>query len=131
MSLNFVSEVTQDYLIFTYVLSLSALQIAAGATKLRGLLIVPGPTGTALALLSVTADIGWFFSVADRNIAGLAGWEQFILFVLSASAALLTSLVLASLFWRPKLPVPPDEDDGIDALRYVSYWDAMASRWLR
>ena len=129
MLLNFVAEqLVRDYFIFVYLLCLSALQLAAARSGLRGLAIVPAPWGVAAGLLFALTDVVWFVSSADRNTIGLAGWEQFLLFLMGSAGALLTSLAISSLLWRPGSGPTDPVQDGVEALRYMSYWEALASR---
>jgi hypothetical protein len=131
MLLNFVTEhLVRDYLLFVYLLCLSALQVGATLSGLRGLTILPTPWGIPAGLICGLGALTWFFWSDDRNTIGLAGWEQFVLFTLGAAAALWTSLTLSSLLWSERRrPLPPA--DGVDALRHMTYWEAVASRWMR
>ena len=86
--------------------------------------------------VSLATDAGWqkswnVWPPADRNTVGLAGWEQFVLFLVAAVGALFTSLFLASLLWPTQRQMPPSEEDGVEALRRMSYLEALASRWAR
>jgi len=129
MVLNFVAEqLVRDYFIFVYFLSLAALQLAATRSGLRGLAMLPARWGLPGGLLLAMADVVWFVSSADRNTIGLAGWEQFLLFLMGSAGALLTSLGVSSLLWRPGSDPAAPVQDGVEALRYMSYWEALASR---
>jgi hypothetical protein len=83
-----------------------------------------------LGYFGALVDIAWFFWSADRNTIGLAGWEMFVLFFLGAGAALWTSLSVSSLLWRAERR-SQSPNDGVDALRHMTYWEALASRWTR
>jgi len=131
MLLNFVNDqLPRDYLVFVYILCLATLQMASTLAGLRGMSVVPAPWGVPVGLIGAAGDLAWFFWSGDRNTIGLAGWEMFLLFVLAAAGALWTSLSVSSLLWRAETRSPPTTD-GVDTLRYMTYWEALASRWTR
>jgi hypothetical protein len=131
MLLNFVNDqLPREYLFFTYLLCLSTLQIVATVYRLRGMTVLPPPWGVPIGVMTAIGDLAWFFWSGDRNTIGLAGWEMFLLFVMGAVGALWTSLTLSSLLWRPERRSPPARE-GVDALRHMTYWEAIESRWSR
>ena len=137
-----------DYFIVVFVASLGVMQTAASIGGLRGLLVfknplVARPLGIAIAI----AAIVWFFMVAERNIndyeGGLDSNEQGLLFFLAVAASGILTCVLTSLLnWRmvdsrlrgnDRKYDGNDgecaEDAGLGALRWGSWWQALAHNY--
>jgi hypothetical protein len=84
-----------NYLIFTTVASLGALQWVAGRGRLVGLLLVPAKASMWLGVAMVSGAYVWFFTIQpDLLIPGLAGGELFTLFLTGFVLALLITLGL-------------------------------------
>ncbi|MDA1096287.1 MAG: hypothetical protein O3B84_03415 [Chloroflexi bacterium] len=126
-----------EYSAFVFAASIGTLQVAAAYSGLQGALFfgsrrVAAAFGCIILALSFIA----FFGSVDRNIRGLEGAEQTLLFLPSAMAAVVFTLVGASLRYRLRrqglppgggapLRSPRNRQRGLDALRSMSYLDAV------
>ena len=111
--------------------------MAAAYARLSGLQFVRSRRWTTLiggALLA--SAFLWFFGPVDRNVRGLEGAEQTLLFVPAAVAAVATTAVAASLIHRflGANETAPSEmrrergfgtARGLEALRYMNYLDVL------
>ena len=126
-----------EYAAFVFAAAIGTLQVAAAYSGLQGALFfgsrrVAAVFGLIILALSFIA----FFGSVDRNTRGLEGAEQTFLFLPSAVAAVVFTLVSASLLYRLRhkglLPLsgtpsrsPRNRQRGLDALRSMSYLDAV------
>lgn len=81
--------------------------------------------GYVFAALVIPAAYFWFFSLADRNVPGLEGWQLFSRFGVGVAGGLAVVVILSSLLNRD-MDVREDRarmdgDPGIHALRYDTY----------
>ncbi len=81
--------------------------------------------GYVFAALVIPASYYWFFSLTDRNVPGLEGWQLFSRFVIGVIGGLATALVLSSLvnasMSREKRETNLSSEIGLNALRYDTY----------
>ncbi len=119
-----------DYFLFVFVASLGVIQIAASIGQLNGILILKSPIVARLlsAALAVAVFV-WFFATEDRNLndneGGLDANIQAVLFVLSASAAVLVTLGISSVFNARMNGSKRAQGDGLDALKDGNYITAL------
>jgi hypothetical protein len=125
-----------QYALFVFWAAIGTVQIAAAYAGLKGLLLVRSRawaivTGAVVLLVAFS----WFFGLVDRNVRGLEGAEQALLFLPTAVAAVVITGVAASLIHGTR---EPDEmfrkstprsrthsaPRGLEALRSVSFLDA-------
>lgn len=95
--------------------------------------------GYVCAALLVPVSCFWFFSLTNRNVEGLEGWQLFSRFVIGVAGGVLVVLLLSSFLNRDMAGeqadncVPPD-GDGLDGLRYDTYVHLLGrtlrSAWL-
>ena len=125
-----MGEFGYDYFIFVFLSAIGVLQIVAVIKGLNGLSIVRSiklavPMWTIFICLSFT----WFFGSEPRNLSdtngGLDGNQTAGLFTLATSTALITSLLASSLLNRNMKGQIRNYSDGIDALRGVTYLQAL------
>ena len=118
------------YSIFSFVACCGALQIAAWYNHLDGLLFVNNRLlgGIVGVALSVGAFL-WFFLSRERNVPdtedGLGGTLMFALFLAAAALATVSTLGLSSLINSMRSQQPPDDVDGIEALRTTTFVTAL------
>ncbi len=127
-----------DYFIMVFVASLGVMQAAASIGRLRGLLVFKNPlVARPLGIAIATAAIAWFFMVAERNIndyeGGLDSNEQGLLFFLAVAASGVFTFILTSpLNARMRRRMGNGErapDAGLGALRWSSWWQALAHNY--
>jgi len=71
-----------------------------------------------------------FFTWNDRNLTGvIEGREQFCLFMLAVVAAIGFTLVLASLLKHWSLRTNNVQQDGLEALKEVTFFQALQHRF--
>ena len=125
-----------QYALFVLVSACGVIQIAASHAGLNGLLVTPGRrSATLLGYVLAAAAFVWFFGLVDRNVRGLEGLEQTLLFVPSSVCAVVITVVVSSLVHqrRPgrflRLPHPSwphwRRPQGLEALREKSYLEAL------
>ena len=119
-----------DYLLFVFIASLGVIQIAASVGHLNGLLVFKSPISARVfgSAFSVATFV-WFFATEDRNLndyeGGLDANIQALLFVLSALAAVLVTLVVSSVFNARMNGGDRVPGDGLDALKDGNYARAL------
>ncbi len=82
--------------------------------------------GYPCAALLIAGSYFWFFSLADRNVPGLEGWQLFSRFGVGAVIGIVLAFVSSSIWNRDMHPAgrsgPPAETEvGFDALRYGTF----------
>jgi hypothetical protein len=140
-----MSPFVADYLLFVFWACVGAIQIGASIGRFDGLLFVRhNLAARALGVALIFGAIAWFFLTENRNIndteGGLDANQQAMGFFAAAIAAVIVTVVISSFsnagMHRPRpgaLNVPEgpegregsDPDDGLDALRRVSYLTAV------
>ena len=124
------------YSIFSFVACCGGLQIAAWYNHLDGLLFVTnrligGLLGVALAVGAFL----WFFLSRERNVPdtedGLGGSLMFALFLAAATFATVFTLGLSSLVNSMRSHQPPDDVDGVEALRTTTFGTALRASFRR
>lgn len=122
-----------QYAVFICVAACGVIQVATSHAGLHGLLLLPGRrASTFLGYALLGGAFAWFFGLVDRNVRGLEGLEQALLFVPGVLSAVVVTLVVSSLVRQrsvvrrspsslPSDPTPP----GLEALREMSYLDAL------
>lgn len=127
-----------QYAAFVFAAACGVIQVAAAHAGLGGLQVLQGRRA---AVLMGYALIGgaffWFFGLVDRNVRGLEGMEQTLLFVPSSVCAIAVSFVVSSIAHRARLQrrLQPRRDRphlrapiGLEALRERSYLDALLAQ---
>jgi hypothetical protein len=116
------------YIIWIAISTAGLLQVLAsyygwdGLSFFRGRRRLGYVCGTAAVPLSYI----WFFTLQNRNVPGLEGWQLFSRFALGAVAGIIGVLVLSSALnasmARPPLDGPASPlRSGLDGLRYDTY----------
>ncbi len=126
-----------QYSLFVFLAAIGTIQLAVAYAGLQGLQLVGSRRWVALiGVATLIGAFAWFFGLVDRNVRGLEGAEQTILFVPSAFAAVAITGVAASLLHRLGDPeeaasgsIPRERRSsvprGLEALRSRSYLDAL------
>jgi len=126
-----------QYSLFVFLAAIGTIQLATAYAGLKGLQLV-GSRRWAI-LMGVATLIGafaWFFGLVDRNVRGLEGAEQTLLFVPAAVVAVAITGIAASLVHRigdSEEPTSgsmsrefgPNVTRGLEALRSRTYLDAL------
>ena len=120
-----------DYYLMVVISATGALQIAAAANNLPGLLLFRSHvTSMVFGAVLVVAGPVLFFATAERNIndyeGGLDGNLQLIFFFLGAVTAFALTAGCTSLL-KPGSPVKanPDPPEGVEALRNTTFLPAL------
>ncbi len=124
-----------EYCVFVLVAVLGLLQLVAAVNGLKGMLFIRNrPVTVLLSLAAVVFAFWWFFYRDDRlntvmRRTGLEGAQQFTVFCWTTFAALVATLVVASLLnllvYRHRADDPEERREGVYQLRYVSWFEAL------
>ena len=126
-----------QYSLFVFLAATGTIQLAAAYAGLQGLQLVGSRRwATLIGVAMLIGAFAWFFGLVDRNVRGLEGAEQTLLFVPAAVAAVFITGIAASLVHRfgdPKEASSgsvsrehrPNVTRGLEALRSRSYLDAL------
>ena len=135
-----------EYAILIFVAATGVIQIAAANADLRGILFVSSRRAAALIGAAIMlAGFSWFFILVNRNDRGLEGLEQTLIFVPSAIAAIVATVLATSLIHRLRLrrarrrgeaeasdggSVSQQDSaaQGLERLRRKTYVDALFER---
>ena len=139
-----------EYRLLVFAAVLGVIQLAAANAGLRGLLFAPGtvrirfyPSGRRwtltylhfsylFAAITVLPSLGFFFVWNHYNATGIVqGSEQSGLFVLSTGAAGIFSLVISSFINQWRLQNNQTQASGLEALKDITWFQAVYRRWLR
>jgi hypothetical protein len=122
-----------EYFYLAFVAIVGVLQIVAAYNDLRGISFFNRKVYAYLfAALTVGPAMAGFFTWNLRNTFGIIqGWEQFAFFVLALTTALGFTLVVSSLFKNRYLQGNHAQHDGIEALREVTFFQALRHRFGR
>ncbi|RJO62525.1 MAG: hypothetical protein C4542_03555 [Dehalococcoidia bacterium] len=129
---------------------LGVIQMAAANAGLRGLLFAPGTVrirffpserrwtleylhfSYLFAAVTVLPALGYFFVWNQYNEIGIIqGVEQSGLFVLSTAVGGIFSLVASSLINQWRLQHNRTEAKGLEALKDITWFQAIWRRWVR
>jgi hypothetical protein len=134
---GFVLALGLQYSLFVFLAAIGTIQLAAAYAGLQGLQLVGSRRWAAcIGLATLIGAFAWFFGLVDRNVRGLEGAEQTLLFVPAAVAAIAITGVAASLVHRfgdseeaASGSMPRERRSsaprGLEALRSMSYLDAL------
>lgn len=123
----------QEYLLLVFFSCCGTVQVAAGYGNLRGLMFLNNRYLSSLSgMLLVIGSIIWFFRDGGRHIpdtdGGLAGNEQFMLFVLGSFLALLFTFLTTSIInFRKSHYV--DTIEGLPSLRHTTFVKAVSNNF--
>ena len=93
-----------EYAILIFVAATGVIQIAAANADLRGILFVASRRAAAvIGAAIILAGFSWFFILVNRNDRGLEGLEQTLIFVPSATAAIVATVLATSAIHRLRL----------------------------
>ena len=124
----------RDYFVMVLLASCGAIQVACAYARLYGLLFLRRPLPSALlGIALMVAGFLWFFAPGPHNIpdyaGGLDGNQQALLFSTGSLLSLALTLSLTSLLNRNRLPpAPAGRPEGLDALRYGTYFQLLQAR---
>ncbi|MFN3974517.1 MAG: hypothetical protein ACK4K2_04490 [Dehalococcoidia bacterium] len=119
-----------EYIVFVFLASLGVVQIAAAYAGLWGLLFLRSRwTSAVVGAGLVVVGFARFFAPGPRHIpdtnGGLDGNAQALLFTLSAGAAILFTLVFASVANARFLHSQRQPPEGLEALRESTYLQVL------
>jgi hypothetical protein len=124
-----------NYCLLVFIAVLGVLQLAAAYNNFRGLLFFPRTIFTVcFAVLAIGIALFAFFTWNDlhkiivngsQKIFIVEGSQQTGLFVLSAAAGILFTLVFSSVVNYRRFSAGDSEQDGLDALRESTFFQAI------
>ena len=135
-----------EYAILIFVAAVGVIQVAAANADLRGLLLVSSRRWAAgLGAIIALVGFSWFFILVDRNVRGLEGLEQTLIFAPSAVAAIIATVLATSIIHRVRSLFAMSTDSaemeydesvrqqesaaqGLERLRRKTYVDALFER---
>ncbi len=121
-----------EYLILAFVSCLGLFQLIAVREGLHGISFFNRAIwGYLFAALTIGGSLSWFFAVENRLVPGLVGPQVFALLIAAFFLALVITLSLSSLIKRRSLSRQDNPEPGIDALRRMTYFQAIAHQLRR
>ncbi len=97
----FLLALALQYALFVFWAAMGTIQLAAVYAGLSGLQLVRSRrSATLIGGVLLAISFLWFFGPVDRNVRGLEGAEQTLLFIPAAIAAVATTVVATSLIHR-------------------------------
>jgi len=126
-----VAGIAVEYFLFVMISCCGVLQFVAARWKLSGISFFKRTTfGYLFAVLAIGGAFSWFFTVEDRCVPGLEGFQVFRLFIAGSLASFIFTASLSSVIKRKlRLSVKqhnPEEEPGLDSLRRMTYFQAVA-----
>jgi hypothetical protein len=116
------------YIVWILISTVGLLQALASYYGWLGLSFFRANTrvGYLFAAIVIPVAYVWFFSLADRNVPGLEGWQLFSRFGVGAAGGLAVVLALSSLLNRGMQPDSEQQyrnraHPGVDALQSDTY----------
>lgn len=124
-------SLTQEYLLLVFIAAMGFIQFAAVRGGLKGLMFIQNFTfNRALAYVLMVPVMMVFFTWNYRNPVGIIeGAQQAGLFSLASVAALVATLVIASVINHAKIGVKERPQSGLDALKDSTFFQAIRSRY--
>jgi hypothetical protein len=107
--------------------TVGVLQALAAYYGWRGLLFFRQRPrlGYLVAAVLIPASYYWFFSLTNRNVEGLEGWQLFSRFAVGVVAGLVVVLVISSIANASMARSPERLPPGLDALRHNAYLQTL------
>ncbi len=123
------------YIIWIAISTAGLLQALASYYQWDGLSFFRGRRwlGYLCGVAAVPLSYFWFFSLQNRNVPGLEGWQLFSRFALGAGAGIVSVLVLSSVLNASMAGQKVDEqtsvvNPGLDSLRHDTYLHLLLRR---
>lgn len=123
------------YIIWIAISTAGLLQALASYYQWDGLSFFRGRRwlGYLCGAAAVPLSYIWFFSLQNRNVPGLEGWQLFSRFALGAGVGIVSVLVLSSVLNASMEGQAFDEQTsivnrGLDSLRYDTYLHLLSRR---
>jgi hypothetical protein len=117
-----------NYCLLVFISVLGVLQLAAAYNNFRGLLFFPRKIYcVCFAVVATGFGLFAFFTWYNFNSFVVEGSQQTGSFVLSAAAGILFTLVFSSVMNYRRLGAGHSEQDGLDALREITFFQAIRS----
>ncbi len=115
-----------NYSLLVFIAVLGVLQLAAVYNDFRGLLFFPHRIYSLFfAVFAIGFALFAFFTWNDFNTIIVEGSQQTGLFVLSAAAGILFTLVCSSLLNYRRFNSGKSQQDGLDVLRESTFFQAF------
>jgi len=125
-----VLKLALEYLLLVFICCCGLLQLMAVRGGYSGVSFFRGRVpGYIFATLTVGGALLWFFLLEDRCVPGLEGSQVFALFLAAAVLSLIFTLSLSSLLNSSRLRGEENPEPGLDALRRMTYLQAIARRF--
>jgi hypothetical protein len=121
-----------EYLILVFFGFLGVLQLAATSNGLRGLSFFKKQVyGYLFAVVTIVGSFLWFFLSKNRCLQGVEGVEAFVSLSGMAIVVFAFTATVSSRINRNRMPLSQktDEEEGLGALRTMTYFQAMSRRF--
>ncbi len=127
-----------QYFLFVFVAVMALLQLIATVNGLKGMIFIRNKPATVLLSVAALVFAFWWFFYRDDRIntvmrrTGLEGAQQFTVFCWTTFAALVLTLVVASLlkalvYRRGSQGTAEERIEGAYDLRYDSWFEALGA----
>ncbi len=128
-----MTRLALEYFGLAFVATVGVLQVVAAYNELRGVSFFGRKIyGYLFAAFTVGPALAGFFTWHLRNPTGIIeGREQFVFFMLALTAALIFTLASSSLLNNRHLRGNHAQQDGLEALREVTFFQALRHRYGR
>ena len=128
-----ITRLALEYFCLAFVATVGVLQVVAAYNELRGVSFFGRKIYSYLfAAFTVGPALAGFFTWNLRNPTGIIqGSEQFGCFMLALTAALIFTLAASSLLKNRHLRGNHAQHDGLEALREVTFFQALRHRFGR
>lgn len=122
-----------EYFYLVFIASVGVIQAAVAYNGFKGVSLFYYKVSAYLfALFTTVPVLISFFYWNERNLTGIIeGREQFYLFMLAIVAAIGFTLVMSSLLKHRSLRKNDIQHDGFEALKEVTFFQALQYRFLR
>jgi hypothetical protein len=126
-----VAELAVEYFFLVLICCCGVLQFVAARWNLSGISFFKKTTfGYLFAALAIGGAFSWFFTIENRAQPGLEGTQVFALFIAGSLASFLVTASISAVIKR-KLHLSmeqrnPEEEPGLDYLRRMTYFQAIA-----
>lgn len=126
-----MAGIAVEYFLLVMICCGGVLQFVAARWKLNGISFFKRTTfGYLFAVLAIGGAFSWFFTAENRAQPGLEGAQTFALFIAGSLASFIVTASLSSVIKRKlRLSVKqhnPEEELGLDSLRRMTYFQAVA-----
>ena len=122
-------SIEQEYCIFIFIGVLGVVQLSASYGNIRYILIFDSKILSSFwGSIIIFMSFLWFFKDGGRHIpdteGGIAGFQQFMLFILCTFLSILCTYMITSVFRHCKSK-PDQHYLGISSMRETTFWNIL------